>query len=223
MIKDDKSFGEYGDKVIDAIAESIEHQVQFIPPKSNLKQYKDQQIPDKVLKKRISAEVQNYQVVAGLTVIQRKILKAKLEAMRTRTYDDNKNYTSDPQIARSCKVAVDSVYAFNHNDTCRNALMACTKIFVENSMPDIIANLLIQAKDYYRPNVVLMEYIQQYASRKMVDSTSRNLNVNLSIGNSPEDIMKQVVIKLGSANYDRDRFQTEIMSMWDTMKLEGAF
>lgn len=223
MVKDDTSFGEYGDKVIDALAESVEHQAEYIPPKSNLKPFKDQQIPDKILKKRISAEVREYQITAGLTVIQRKILKAKIEAMRTKVYEGKQNYTTDAQIARACKVSADAVSLFNHNDTCRNALMACTKIYVENCMPDIIANLLNQGKDFYRPNVVLMEYIQQYASRKMIENTSRNLNVNLSIENSPEGIMKQVVIKLGSANYDRERFQSEIMSMWDTMKAEGAF
>jgi hypothetical protein len=223
MVKDDTSFGEYGDKVIDALAESVGHQAEYIPPKSNLKQYKDQQIPDKVLRKRISAEVQNYQITAGLTTTQRKILKAKIEAMRTRVYNDKNNYTKDAQIARSCKVSAAAITDFNNSGTCRNALMTCTKIYVENCMPDIIANLLNQGKNFPRPNVILMEYVQQYASRKMVENTSRNLNVNMDIGNSPDAVMKQVVIKFGSANYDRERFQAEIMSTWDTLKAEGAF
>lgn len=223
MAKDDQSFGEYGDQVIDAIADAVEHEGKFVPPKSNLKQYKDQQIPQKVLKKRISAEVREYQPTAGLTVIQRKILKALIEAMRTRTYEDKNNYTTDAQIARACKVSADTVSQFKHSDPCRNALMACTKIFVEYTMPDIVANLLIQGKSFYQPNVKLLEMINQTQSRRSVEITSRNLNVNMDMGNSPDAVMKQVVIKFGSANYDRERFQTEIMAMWDSMKAEGAF
>ncbi len=164
MNKDDQSFGEYGDQVLDAIVENIEHESNFISPKSNLKPFKDKQIPEKVLKKRIGAELREYQVTAGLTTTQRKILKAKIEAMRTRVYQDKNNFITDAQIARSCKVSASTISLFNENDTCRNALMACTKVYIENTMPDIVANLLNQGKNFYQPNKILLEMIQQYAS-----------------------------------------------------------
>ncbi|MDP2363347.1 MAG: hypothetical protein Q8M94_06210, partial [Ignavibacteria bacterium] len=117
-----------------------------------------------------------------------------------------------------------TIVAFNHNETCRNALMLCTKLYVETVMPDLMANLMLQAKDSWQPNIKLLEIIQQYAQRQKIETTSRNLNVNLEMGgNTPEGIMRQVVIKLGAANYDRQRFQDEIMAVWDNCKSEGAF
>ncbi len=222
-IKKDKSFGEAGDQVLDAIKASVNYQEDFIPPKSNLIQKRKKQTPDDIIQKRIDAQVKEYQVTAGLTIVQRKILKAKIDAMRTRVYNDGKNYTSDASIAKACKINAASVTAFNNNETCRNALMACTKIYVETIMPDLIANLTIQAKEQYQPNIKLLEIIQQYATRSSVESHNKSLNVNLDMGNTPEAIMKQVIIKLGSANYDRERFQSEIMSLWDNLKAEGAF
>jgi hypothetical protein len=219
----DESFGEYGDKVLDAIVESLGNQEKFIPAKSNLKQNKKDQIPDNVLKKRISAEIREYQITAGLTTTQRKILKAKIDAMRTRVYEADKNYTTDAQIARACGVHPDTVSDFNHNETCRNALMTCTKFYAETVMPDLMANLMVQAKDFWQPNIKIFEIIQQYTRRQSVETINRNLNVNLEMGNSPDAIMKQVVIKFGSVGYDRDRFESEIMATWDALKAEGAF
>lgn len=226
LVKKDKddSFGEYGDMVIGAIADGVEYQGEMIQPKSNLLPYKDQQIPNEVLKKRINTEIRDLQIVAGMTTIQRKILKAKIDTMRTRVYSDDKNYTTDAEIARKCKVSDTTIVAFNHNETCRNALMLCTKLYVETVMPDLMANLMLQAKDSWQPNIKLLEIIQQYAQRQKIETTNRNLNVNLEMGgNSPEGIMRQVVVKLGAANYDRERFQSEIMAVWDNCKSEGAF
>lgn len=219
----DESFGEFGDQVLDAISDGITYQGEAIPPKTNLKQYKDKQIPNDVIKKRINAEIKEHQIVAGLTTIQRKILKAKIDAMRSRVYNDSKNYVSDAEIARTIKVHPDSITHFNNSEICRNALMLCTKIYVETVMPDLMANLMVQAKDSWQPNIKLLEIIQQYAKRTQAENINKNLNINLEMGNSPDAILRQVVVKFGSVGYDRDRFQAEMMAMWDKMKLEGAF
>lgn len=223
----DESFGEFGDQVLEAIADGVEYQGEAIPPKSNLKPFKDRQTPTDVIKKRINAEIKEMQIVAGLTVTQRKILKAKIEAMRTRVYNDDKNYTTDASIAKALKIRPETITLFNHNEICRNALMMCSKIYVETVMPDLMANLMVQAKDSWQPNIKLLEIIQQYAKRTQAENINKNLNINLEMGNSPEAIKRQIAIKFGSVGYDRKRFQEEIieglMETYDLLKAEGAF
>jgi hypothetical protein len=209
--------------IIDKTMSAVEYQSQFIPEQSNLKPFAKKQIPKDIIAKRIQNDIRELQVTAGLTAVQRKILLAHLEIMKFNVDRNIFKRTTDTEIAKRAGVQRDAVANFKKNPTCTDSLIACTKVVIENAYPDIIAGLWKHGETSYQPLIKLLEIINQYQQRSTVENINKNLNVNLELGNSPDAIMKQVVIKFGSVGYNRERFQDEIMAVWDSLKAEGAF
>ena len=222
MAKIKENFNEHN-AVIDELKESLNHQGKYMPVKSNLKPFQANQAPSSMLSKRIDAEVRRYQILAGLTPIQRKILFAKLDTMKLNSKQTSfKNFVYDGQIAELIGVAPESVTKFNQNATCRDALIMCTKIIIESNYSDIISHLWIHGKKNYQPLIKLLEIIDEYTARHQVQSENKNLNVNVD-AQTTDGILRQIIVKLGSVGYNKDRLLSEVAQIYDQAKEEGSF
>lgn len=211
--------------IIQELKDSLINQSEYVTPKSNLIPFQKDQTPRELLSKRIDAETRKYQVVAGLTNVQRKILFAKLEMMKVNmSQKDFKGFREvyDKDIAEQVGVSNDAVTGFNQSQTCRDALMICSKMVIEYMYSDIIAALWLHGKKSYQPLIKLLEIIDQYTARQQIQTENKNLNVNVE-AQTPATILKQIVTKLGSVGYDKQRLLDEVSEIYDAAKSEGSF